>query len=101
MNGPRQFCNFDDGDILGTQSSEQSMYDCISSQFISVSTFSSPMLRFSPILSFNDFSNSVHMSIDESSHRSYLVKNSVRDLVIMINRQNFTNSICLNSALVI
>jgi hypothetical protein len=101
MNGPPQFCNVDDGHILGTQSSDQSIYDCTGSQVISVSTFGSPMLRFSPILSFNDLSNSAHMSIDESSHRSSLVRNSVRGLVIMINRQNFTNSICLDSALVI
>ncbi|XP_060835068.1 uncharacterized protein LOC132918035 [Rhopalosiphum padi] len=101
MNGPPQFCNVDDGHILGTQSSDQSIYDCTGSQVISVSTFGSPMLRFSPILSFNDLSNSAHMSIDESSHRSSLVRNSVRGLVIMINRQNFTNSICLNSALML
>jgi len=103
LNGPRQFCNVDDGVILGTQSidTDQPVYDCTSSQVISVSTSGSPMLKFSPILSFNDVSNSVHMSVDESSQRSSLVRNSVRSLVIMINQQNFTNSVCLNSALVI
>lgn len=101
LNGPRQFCNVDDGVILGTQSSDQPVYDCTGSEVISVSTSGSPMLRFSPILSFNDLSNSAHMSIDESSQRSSLVRNSVRGLVIMINQQNFTHSICLNSALVI
>ncbi|XP_029343154.1 uncharacterized protein LOC100569014 isoform X2 [Acyrthosiphon pisum] len=101
LNGPRQFCNVDDGVILGTQSSDQPVYDCTGSQVISVSTSGSPMLRFSPILSFNDLSNSAHMSIDESSQRSSLVRNSVRGLVIMINQKNFTNSICLNSALML
>ncbi|KAL5243643.1 hypothetical protein ACI65C_011053 [Semiaphis heraclei] len=101
LNGPRQFCNVDDGVILGTQSSDQPVYDCIGSQVISVSTSGSPMLRFSPILSFNDLSNSAHMSIDETSQRSSLVRNSVRSLVILINQQNFTNSICLNSALML
>ncbi|KAL4120652.1 hypothetical protein QTP88_013303 [Uroleucon formosanum] len=101
LNGPRQFCNVDDGVILGTQSSDQPVYDCTGSEVISVSTFGSPMLRFSPILSFNDLSNSAHMSIDESSQRSSLVRNSVRGLVIMINQQNFTHSICLNSALML
>ncbi|XP_022176658.1 uncharacterized protein LOC111038034 isoform X2 [Myzus persicae] len=101
LNGPRQFCNVDDGVILGTQSSDQPIYDCTGSQVISVSTSGSPMLKFSPILSFNDLSNSAHMSVDESSQRSSLVRNSVRSLVIMINQQNLTNSVCLNSALML
>lgn len=99
--GPRQFCNTNNGINLGTLSSDQpGMYDCTSSQIISVSTIGSLMLRYSPILSFNDLSNAADMSADESLKRASSVRDSIRGLVIMINRQNFTTSICLNSALV-
>lgn len=99
--GPRQFCNVDDEDVLpGTLSPEQPVYDCSGPQVIQISTISSLMLKYSPILSFDDLSNSAHMSTDESSLRASLLRNSVRGLVIMINRQNFSSSVCLNSALV-
>lgn len=100
--GPRQFCNVENSVILESQSSadQPAAYDCISSHIISMSTISSLMLRYSAILSFNDLSNSAHISPDESSQRASSVRNSVRALVIMINRQNFTTGVCLNSALV-
>lgn len=99
--GPPQFCNIDDDIIAGTLSSDQPIiYNCTSSQVISVSTIGSPILRYSTILSFNDLLNTAHMSADESLQRTSLLRNSVRGLVIMINRRNFTNNICLNSALV-
>jgi len=102
--GPRQFCNVDDGDIgvLSTDPPIHDHYDCVSSKIIKISTIGSLMLKYNPILSFNDVSNSAHtMSTEESTHRAALIRNSVRSLVIMINRQNFSTSICLNSALVI
>lgn len=105
--GPRQFCNVgDEGNDTGTLSTDQlAMHDhndCTGSAIIKISTIGSLMLRYSPILSFNDISNSAHtMSTEESSRRASLVRDSVRGLVIMINRQNFTASVCLNSALVI
>jgi len=103
--GPRQFCNVEDGNITVTPSPDQPVhdyFDCTGSKIIKIFTIGSLMLRYSPILSFNDVSNSAHtMSTEESSHRAALVRNSVRGLVIMINQQNFSTSICLNSALVI
>lgn len=101
--GPRQFCYVDDENTGRSQvsSNQPEVEDCTSSQLIGVSTFGSLVLRYSPILSFNDLLNSVQISTDDPLNRASLVKNSVRNLVIMINRQNFTSGICLNSALVI
>ncbi|VVC24570.1 PKD/REJ-like domain [Cinara cedri] len=100
--GPRQFCNIDDGIILGTPSYDEPIYDCSNFQFISVSTIGSLILKYSPILSFNDLSNSaITATADESSNRASLIRDSVRNLVIMINRQNFTPSVCLSSALML
>lgn len=99
LHGPRQFCSVEDGDILATSSTDQpAAYNCLGTQAVGVSTIGSLVLRYSPILSFNDLSNSAHVSTDESSNRATSVRNSVRSLVIMINRQNFTTSVCLDSA---
>lgn len=102
MYGPRQFCNVPNGNVLETtQSPDQVTYNCTSSQAITVSTVGSLALKYSQILSFNVLSgNSEHISTDESSDQTSLVKNSVRSLVIMINRQNFTAGVCLDSSLV-
>lgn len=100
--GPQHFCNIEDENSSKSlvSSNQPTVDDCTGSQLISVSTFGSLVLRYSPILSFNDLSNAAHMSMDDSSNRASLVRDSVRSLVIMINRQNFTSGICLNSALV-
>lgn len=99
--GPRQYCNIEDGDNLRTPSSELPINDCIGPQAINIFPVGSLMLRYSTVLSVNDVSNSAHMSIDESSHRASLLRDSVKDLVKTMKRQNFTVGVCLNSALVI
>lgn len=102
MYGPRQFCNVPDANVLETtQSPDQVTYYCSSSQVITVSTYGSLTLKYNQILSFNDLLiHPEHVSMDESSDRTSLVRDSVRSLVIMINRQNFTAGVCLDSSLV-
>lgn len=101
LHGPRQFCKVDGEDPPGTQAPDQAAAnDCVGSQLIVASTVGSLVLRYNPILSFNDRSDAAHTSADESSSRASSIRNSVRNLVIAINRQSFTAGICLPSALV-
>lgn len=100
--GPRQYCNVGISNDLEKSSINQSYEsDCIGSQLIHVFPIGSLMLKYNTILSIDDISSSVLVTTDETSHRASMLRDSVRNIVKAIKRQNFTSGICLISTLVI
>ncbi|XP_050434452.1 uncharacterized protein LOC126841823 isoform X2 [Adelges cooleyi] len=100
LHGPRYYCgspknnsNYVDDPAKFTIEDSK----CLGQKMISAFSMSSLLLKYNTILSVNDYSNSAMMSPEEASQRNIILRNSVKDIVKAVKRQNLGTGICLNS----